>query len=681
MAKDKQAKTAKGGTGGGKLAQRQREFAASLDKLSSRFAKLHDRQKRLREQGRDRKHENLAFARDLRMLQRKTNGLLEQLSELKADSRRMEQRMAADLLSTGAVDSLLARYDDRLADTDQHLEELQSRGRELERLSRETSGRADALERHIGVMQEELRSYVQAASSAQSTLPDETEQAQAQDEEAVEVVNGSANANGRPSGNGQGSNVLAFRTPEEEAPGVDAGLLEELGQRISGLERLAGGLDERIQGFDLAMDKVEDGQRQLRGEQESIRQWLEHQGEDLFTGQDALRAQTARLEANLEELSQARSADRENLTRLDRDTGTWGDRIDHLELQLAVADSRAQGLAGKVEGLESTAHALKSDAEQRLEENHSLQDRAANLDRGLEQVRADGSAVQKRLAELDAADGRLAEGRRELSEWTRALSAESAALSTRQGRFGLGLGLLGLLLLGLAVAGYWLFESRMERQTRTFAQDLTELRQGLEAGEERLDAQALELGRLSQADQGSAGGEDRIDEIGGLIRAQDKLLIAQHQDLGLVQGQVDAMRVEQARLSARAERMEEALEELESRQDAMKAGVIAEVAPATDGVLGPDWLAAQEPAHYTIQIIAAHDPRAIADTAQAQAYFAALAQYRRLRNGRDWYVLVHGSYPSLEAAVAARERLPASLEPYGPWIRSFGSVQKQLGNP
>ena len=99
MAKEKPTETAKGGTGGGKLAQRQREIAGSMERLGEKVAKLHDRQKRLRRHGRDRKRENLAFARDLRKLQRKTDGLLEQLSELKADGRRMEQRMAADLLS------------------------------------------------------------------------------------------------------------------------------------------------------------------------------------------------------------------------------------------------------------------------------------------------------------------------------------------------------------------------------------------------------------------------------------------------------------------------------------------------------------------------------------------------------------------------------------------------------
>ena len=62
MAKDKQAQMAKGGAGSAKLARGQREIAAGLEKLRIKFTKLHDRQKRLRRQGRDRKHENLAFA-------------------------------------------------------------------------------------------------------------------------------------------------------------------------------------------------------------------------------------------------------------------------------------------------------------------------------------------------------------------------------------------------------------------------------------------------------------------------------------------------------------------------------------------------------------------------------------------------------------------------------------------
>ncbi len=677
MAKDKQAQTAKGKAGGGKLARRQRAIGAGLEKLGKKFEKIHDRQKRLRRQGRDRKHENLAFARELRKLQRKTNGLLDQLSGLKADGRRMEQRMAADLLSAGEVSASLASYDSRLAITDLRLEKLQGRGRELERLGLQMSGRADALERHIRVMQEELRSYTQAASEA-LTLPVESEQAR--DAEAPEVVNGSANGEGRPSGNGQGSNVLAFRKAEQGEAGIDERLLEDLDKRISGLERLAGGLDERIQGFGLAMRDLEDGQRQLRGEQESIRQWLEHQGEELFAGQDALRAQTARLDSDLQELSQIRSADREILTRLDRDSGDWAERIDRLERQLAASDSRAQDLAGQVEGLESTAHALRSDAEQRLDESRSLLDRTANLDRGVEQVRAVGSELQKRIGALDAADGRLKKGHRELAEWTGAMSAESAAMAGRQRRLGLGLGLLGLLLLGLAIAGYWLFDSRFERQTRTFAQDLAELQQGLEAGEDRLDVQAAELKRVAQAGEASAGSVNGIDKVDGLFGSEYHLLIAQRQDLGMVQGELEELRAEQGRLLARAERMEEALKEFDARQGSLSSGVIAPApsAPAPDGVLGPDWIAAQDPAGYTIQIVAAHDPKVIARTVQAQAYSVDLAQYRRLRNGRDWYVLVHGSYPDLKAALAALGRLPAAVQKHGPWIRSFGSVQRQL---
>jgi septal ring-binding cell division protein DamX len=160
-------------------------------------------------------------------------------------------------------------------------------------------------------------------------------------------------------------------------------------------------------------------------------------------------------------------------------------------------------------------------------------------------------------------------------------------------------------------------------------------------------------------------------------------LIAQRQDLERAQGAVEALRAEQERLSARTEAMEQGLQAFESRLGSLRSGVTApaDAAPALDGVLGPDWIAAQDPAHYTIQIVAAHNPQAIGRIARAYGYSADLAQYRRLRNERDWYALLHGSYPNLEAAKAALDRLPAEIRPFGPWVRRFGAVQRQLTRP
>ena len=48
------------------------------------------------------------------------------------------------------------------------------------------------------------------------------------------------------------------------------------------------------------------------------------------------------------------------------------------------------------------------------------------------------------------------------------------------------------------------------------------------------------------------------------------------------------------------------------------------------------------------------------------------------RDGTTWYALVHGLYPSIDAARAAVERLPPAALTNQPWIRAIGRIQRAL---
>jgi len=43
--------------------------------------------------------------------------------------------------------------------------------------------------------------------------------------------------------------------------------------------------------------------------------------------------------------------------------------------------------------------------------------------------------------------------------------------------------------------------------------------------------------------------------------------------------------------------------------------------------------------------------------------------------GKDWYLVVYRTYPSLKAARQAIEQLPKHLKKYGPWVRNVSSLQ------
>jgi DamX protein len=100
----------------------------------------------------------------------------------------------------------------------------------------------------------------------------------------------------------------------------------------------------------------------------------------------------------------------------------------------------------------------------------------------------------------------------------------------------------------------------------------------------------------------------------------------------------------------------------------------------TDGLLDERWLQRQNPNHFTIQISASNDRQALRQYADSLNLNTELAWFRSLRNGQDWYSLVVGQYPSSANAQMAIANLPARVRRNQPWIRNFGSIQRDIDN-
>lgn len=84
------------------------------------------------------------------------------------------------------------------------------------------------------------------------------------------------------------------------------------------------------------------------------------------------------------------------------------------------------------------------------------------------------------------------------------------------------------------------------------------------------------------------------------------------------------------------------------------------------------------PSHYyTLQLGSASRAEGLYERARRHKLSNYLV-YETVRNGQQWYVLVYGEYPTMNAAKQALIALPLGLQKDKPWIRSLKQVQSEL---
>ncbi len=90
------------------------------------------------------------------------------------------------------------------------------------------------------------------------------------------------------------------------------------------------------------------------------------------------------------------------------------------------------------------------------------------------------------------------------------------------------------------------------------------------------------------------------------------------------------------------------------------------------------WLWSQDPSHYTLQLTAGTDKKAIQAFIKRHHLRGKAAYFHRLRDGKDWYILVHGSYAGYSKAKQAINQLPSAVQKAKPWARSFSAIHAEL---
>ena len=97
------------------------------------------------------------------------------------------------------------------------------------------------------------------------------------------------------------------------------------------------------------------------------------------------------------------------------------------------------------------------------------------------------------------------------------------------------------------------------------------------------------------------------------------------------------------------------------------------------GLRDDNWVRAQDPGHYVLQLIGARDIRTLelylADAPEIRSGLAVITTWNA---GNPWYVFIYGIYPDRDAAVADLGRLPAVIRKGEPWPRTIASVLSDL---
>ncbi len=99
---------------------------------------------------------------------------------------------------------------------------------------------------------------------------------------------------------------------------------------------------------------------------------------------------------------------------------------------------------------------------------------------------------------------------------------------------------------------------------------------------------------------------------------------------------------------------------------------------AKTGQLVNEWVMAQPPLHYTIQLAGMGRERSVQRFIREHPSEKTIAYYHGLRKDKEWYGVIHGAYPSLKQAKKAAAELRTELGIDPPWIRRIRAIQKSI---
>jgi septal ring-binding cell division protein DamX len=96
-------------------------------------------------------------------------------------------------------------------------------------------------------------------------------------------------------------------------------------------------------------------------------------------------------------------------------------------------------------------------------------------------------------------------------------------------------------------------------------------------------------------------------------------------------------------------------------------------------LLDEEWIRAQNPQHYTIQVMALRSRDKVQEFMEDYKAFAPFAVFTVQKGSAPLHVMLQGSYPDVASARAAKARFPRQIQQQDAlWIRRFEMVQRLL---
>lgn len=91
-----------------------------------------------------------------------------------------------------------------------------------------------------------------------------------------------------------------------------------------------------------------------------------------------------------------------------------------------------------------------------------------------------------------------------------------------------------------------------------------------------------------------------------------------------------------------------------------------------------EWWLSQNPNRYTLQLLGTHNKGTVQDFIRDQGGVDAFGYFKSKHNGKDWFVVVYGTYRNRSEAIAAAESLPQDIRDLNPWARSARGIQDDI---
>jgi DamX protein len=117
-----------------------------------------------------------------------------------------------------------------------------------------------------------------------------------------------------------------------------------------------------------------------------------------------------------------------------------------------------------------------------------------------------------------------------------------------------------------------------------------------------------------------------------------------------------------------------------SKPEMTDAPIVA-AEPPQKTVYRENWLQAQSPSQYTIQLIGVRsEPTLLRFIAENLSSLnrQQIAYYRSNYKSEDWFPLLYGVYASKTEARSAIDGLPENIRKQSPWIRTLAAVQNDI---